>query len=167
MDRNNVLKVLVKVPRRGGLQNEAEHAISVKNVIPTILKNINVLSFDVNFAQDLAVIHDIKEIELETDIIKMIMLSCSPSLLQGLDVLSRREGEKSEEHFNRVLSSDSLEVLAVKMADNLINAKYTVAEQQWHNSHFSYSYKRDRIKYLKRVGMIKERIMDLQIQMYG
>ena len=167
MNQKAVLKVLVRVPRRGGLQNEAEHAVSVKNVIPNILKSINLLSFDVDFAKDLAIIHDIKEIELEEDIVKMIMLSCSPSLLQGLDVLSRREGEKSEEHFKRVLSTQSLEVLVVKMADNLVNAKYTVTEQQWHNSHFSYSYKRDRIKYLKRAGLIEERIKELLVQMYG
>ena len=165
MKHNAVLKVLSKVPRRGGLQNEAEHAIAVKKLIPHLNKEL--LSFDVDFAKDLAIIHDVKEIGLEEDIVKMIMLSCTPSLLKGLDALSRKEGESSKEHFKRVLSSDSLEVLVVKMADNLVNARYTIAEQQWHDSHFSYSYKRDRIKYLYRVGMIKERIMDLQIQMYG
>lgn len=149
-----IIAVLNQVPRRGGLQNEGTHAVEVKI---QALKCIN-CSVNADTIAQLSLVHDIKEIELEGEFVKQILLNSSPEVRQGIDILTRQEGETSKEHFERVLDCNNKEVLIVKMADCLVNAKFTEKEMQWHWNTFKTSPKKQRIKYLSRVGMILEKL---------
>lgn len=156
-----ILTILQCVNRRGGLQSEADHVTAVRLNIIQILDKHGICKHDPVICGDLAIIHDIREIKLSNDVAKHIEGMCSPELLEGLDILSRKEGESSSAHFQRVLDSNNINALIVKWADCMANSEYTNSEKEWHNREFKYDYSLDQKKYLDRASIIISRLKNI------
>lgn len=157
MDIDNMLKILLTlegVERRGGLQNEADHVTTVRENVINILDVHGICRHSPTTCGEIALVHDIREIGLPIDVVKSMEAMCSSAVLEGLDILSRREGESSQSHFQRVLDSGNVNALVVKWADCMANSVYTDAEKDWHNKEFDYSYVIDQEKYLDRADQL-------------
>lgn len=68
-----------------------------------------------------------------------------------LDILTRREGETSQQHEDRKLSSSMPEIAAIVFADAMSNAQYTAEERKWTDEHHE-PYPVARSKYLRRAS---------------
>lgn len=154
MDTFEIFNIIEEIPRRGGLQTEGYHVCRVREHLLSLFDKHGIYSHNLILAGDLAVVHDIREIGLSSDTIKYIESLCTPNILIGLDILSRKVGESSLAHFKRVLSCGDATVLAVKWADCMANAEYTEAEKDWHNKTFEYDYSIDQQKYLNRADKV-------------
>lgn len=160
-DMLEILTILRSIDRRGGFQDESEHVTAVRLNIIEILDKHGICNHDPVICGDLAIVHDIREIKLSNDTVKHIESMCSPELLEGLDILSRKEGESSHDHFLRVLDSGNVNVLVVKWADCMANSVYTDAEKEWHNREFKYDYSLDQKKYIDRANIIINRLKNM------
>lgn len=70
-----------------------------------------------------------------------------------LEILTRREGESSEEHFNRVLGCGVIEVLYGKLADSTDNAEWSDEDKLWNPE-----WEREQAKYIARNKLLKYQI---------
>lgn len=154
MDINTIFKKIQEIPRRGGNQTEGFHVICVRTKLIDLIQNHGIYPDNPSIAGDIAIVHDIREIGLPKDVVKSMETLCTPEVLEGLDILSRKEGESSTAHFERVLASGNKDAIAVKWADCMANAEYTDAEAKWHDEYFEYSYAIDQEKYLDRANQL-------------
>lgn len=154
-----VVNVLNYIPRRGGLQTEGEYAVKVLLEVKKLISDSSNLNN--KLVHELALVHNVKEVVNDGDLIKQILLNCNQKTWVGLSVLTRQEEETPKQHLNRILECNVKEILYVAMASCLVNSKYTKAEALWHDKNFPTSFKKERIKYLTMVGKIMEKLNSL------
>ena len=78
-----------------------------------------------------------------------------------LEVLTAKEGESSQEHFERCLASNLIYVLFIKYADNLDNMYFTEADHLWVREKLNKDGYEEMAKYMGRAQIIAERINSL------
>lgn len=108
----------------------------------------------------LIALHDVFEV-VEGFTIRdgQVMFGLSPEECIVLDLLTRKENETSEQHFNRVLKSNNQVAYRIKFLDNFDNSIFNMIDQIWHVKTFETPWVKESMKYSKRARQFFELII--------
>jgi len=165
---DKIRDILNQIPRRGGNSTEALHC---EGMVDLLNKNLSLFKLNdkPELVEKLTVLiwaHDLGEIEhqLSEDAINIFNEYLSTEdgywqsfFLEAINLFTRLEGETSEQHFQRMLNSEFMDlkyVLIVKCLDCWENLSYTNAERKWHEEFFGEDCDIAKEKYRKRRNMI-------------
>ena len=110
----------------------------------------------------LIALHDVLEVgvEVRPSYLEKVF-ALTPEEMEVITILTRRNGERSQEHYERVLNSGNLIALQIKYCDNIDNAHMEYEDIQWYKEVARCNYSEESDKYRLRSRQVFEKIKEI------